>query len=88
MFFRLKNWTFIRERCEAIDRKLNGLINSLQGKGKSRPSASNSKPPTATNRVIREIRAKKTSSHLAVQSASNSHKQRNRAYPVVSQKGL
>jgi four helix bundle protein len=36
----------VRRQCEIIDRKLNGLINSLRGKKRDTSSASNLQPPT------------------------------------------
>jgi four helix bundle protein len=37
----------VRRQCEIIDRKLNGLINSLRGKKRDTSSASNLQPPTS-----------------------------------------
>jgi four helix bundle protein len=44
--FREEDCRELRDRCEAIDRKINGLRNSLRGVPNVKPQTSNLRPPT------------------------------------------
>ena len=44
--FREEDCRDLRDRCEAIDRKINGLRNSLRGASNIKPQTSNPRPPT------------------------------------------